>query len=243
MSEMESRGIRPDVGLYNWAIKAASVPRTGAAMRAILTREGRWRAPEQASKGSRSGSGAGRSKSPSYGWEAATGLLREMSAGGVAPNSITYTLVISACQKDREPERALAVLREMQELAAPEATATGTEPPPAEATAEKEEGEDEDRGQTAADGVAAAIEGADSGGVGSGESGAGGAGGAGGEAAGASSSTSSSSASSSSSSSRRRRRGVAPNVFHYSTVMSAFAEQPGGWQRILALIREMEVCR
>lgn len=199
---MESRGIRHDVELYNWAIKAASAPRNGRAMRAILTREGGWQAPEQGANvagtttasGSRDGGGGGgrgggRPESPYFGWEAATGLLREMAAKGVPPSSITYTLVISACQKDQEPERALAVLREMQELA----VAAAASPPQAEGTAEKEE----DPAATAADDAAVAGEGA--GGV------------------------------------------VTPNVIHYSTVLSAFVEESGGWKRILGLIKEMEV--
>lgn len=222
ISEMESRGIRPDVELYNWAIKAASAPRAGPAMRAILTREGGWRTPGQPSSG-----GGRKTESPSLVWEAATGLLRDMSSKGVAPSSITYTLVISACQKDREPERALAVLREMQELAA---AATSSETPASPKSEDSAEGDPE---QAAADGAAAAAveEGAGgSGGAGLDDSGGGAGGGAGGSGGGIGASPS-----------RRRRRAVTPNVFHYSTVMSAFAERPGGWKRILALIKEMEV--
>ena len=225
ISEMESRGICPDVELYNWAIKAASAPRAGRAMRAILTREGGWRTPGQPSSG-----GGRKTESPSLGWEAATGLLRDMSSKGVAPSSITYTLVISACQKDREPERALAVLREMQELAA---AATSSETPASPKSEDSAEGDPE---QAATDGAAAAAaaveEGAGgSGGAGLDDSGAGAGGSAGGSGGGVGASPSR----------RRRRRAVAPNVFHYSTVMSAFTERPGGWKRILALIKEMEV--
>eukprot|EP00903_Cladosiphon_okamuranus_P015642 g14444.t1 len=207
VSEMESLGIRPHVNLYNWAIRMASGARTGPAMRAILTREGGWQQDSAAGTITTAASAiGGQSKSPSFGWEAATGLLRDMSAKGVAPSSITYTLVISACQKDREPEMALAVLREMQELAA---TATAASPI-AEGLTEM----GEDPAQTAAnedeDEYEAVIEeGAGPGGAGVDDSGGG-------------------------------RSGVTPNVYHFSSVMSAFVEEPGGWKRILALIKEME---
>ncbi|CAN0528356.1 unnamed protein product, partial [Ectocarpus sp. 8 AP-2014] len=99
---MSSREISPNVEFYNWAIKAAASPKTGGEQQV-----------DDANSSSGGGDGGNDSKpaAPSAG-EAAAALLREMSEKGVAPDSITYTLVMTACREDGEPERALAVLRE-----------------------------------------------------------------------------------------------------------------------------------
>lgn len=238
---MASRGIRPGVGFYNWAIKVASLPKTGPGLRATMTHAGGWKLPGRGGNAAGAGTAAavnaadgaggagdgGRGSGqpdipPSTGWEAATGLLREMLEKGVPPTSHTYTLVMTACRRDGEPERALNVLREMQERAA-----AAAEQAEQEEHAERE-GQEEDaesggeKDAGAGDAAEAAVAGADA----VEEGGADGA----------------STAPAAASSARRRRRSVvAPNVFHYSAVMSAFAEQPEGSKRILTLIKEMEV--
>ncbi|CAK0798080.1 unnamed protein product, partial [Prorocentrum cordatum] len=48
-------------------------------------------------------------------WRQALDLLAEMRAGGVRPNVITYSALISACERSGQPERSLELLQEMKE--------------------------------------------------------------------------------------------------------------------------------
>ena len=41
-------------------------------------------------------------------------MLRKMECKGVEPNTITYSALISACEKGRKWERALELLKEME---------------------------------------------------------------------------------------------------------------------------------
>ncbi|CBN78844.1 conserved unknown protein [Ectocarpus siliculosus] len=237
VSEMSSREISPNVEFYNWAIKAAASPKTGGEIRASMTRGGGWRAVEQHVDDAKSNSSAGggdggdggndsKPAAPSAG-EAAAALLREMSEKGVAPDSITYTLVMTACRVDGEPERALAVLREMQKLAS-ETEAEADVGPVAE-TVQEEAGVGGEGGDREV-------------GKGSSHDGA--------NDSGASGSPAVPSPHPPRRRRRRRRRReggagaggvVVPNVIHYSSVMSAFADHPGGWKHVLRLMKEMEM--
>lgn len=225
--------MRPDFQFFHWSIKAATSPRTGKEVRAVLSRGRGWGVSERDA-----GSGGG-GDDPSesrryYGWEAATDLLRQMSDMGVAPDSTTYTLVMSACRRDGEPERALDVLRGMQELVAAAAAAQ------AEETAAVVPSQTEAAGEANCATTAAAPAADDDGDDGHGDGG--------GDDAGNVTKTVDTDAAAavtapaaSSDSVQRRREPVSPNAIHYSAVMAAFAKQTGGWKRILTLIQEMEV--
>ncbi|CAM9605589.1 unnamed protein product, partial [Hapterophycus canaliculatus] len=245
LADMESRGISASTDLYNWAIKAASSRDMGGPARSILAREGGWRSPDQdgsdagdpSSESTGAGSDAGaesRGRSgapPSCGSEAATGLLRHMLDSGVPPNPITYTLVLSACRRDGEPERALAVLRGMQEVVAAVAAREKEEEEEEEQEKEREERHQHGHGQEK-EAVVEEEEGGASAAEGEGDDGS-----DGGAAADASS------ASSPQPWRRRRERRMGagpPNAIHYASVMAAFAEYPGGWKNNLALMKEME---
>ena len=46
-------------------------------------------------------------------WQKALELLSEMQGRGVPPNTVTYNAAISACEKGKEPGKALELLAEM----------------------------------------------------------------------------------------------------------------------------------
>ncbi len=45
-------------------------------------------------------------------------MLREMQLQGIKPDVISYTVAISACEKNAQPEQALELLREIERQSA-----------------------------------------------------------------------------------------------------------------------------
>ena len=147
LSEMEDFGLEPDVTCYNAVLRMIA---SGARGR----------------DSSGHGSGSGKKRQP-QGKQDALDLLDRMEKRGVAADEISYTHAISVCKVERDPGKALELLRRM------------------------------------------AVPGGSRGDDGGGNDGGG-------------------------------NRGVIRNTFHYTTVVSAFAEHEDGWKQAVTLVKEMQ---